>query len=164
MIENPVFALHEEKCYGLTVKSFYSYGAISTSLSSPMEIALSLPVTWNPAGICIVAGFALIGGVYYFIEQGREKAAVEKLVASGKEDSVACCCDPSKPIPAHVQHWRNHFVMCPNRKTAHDKARHHPGANEEPELHAHNTVDRFPHFHPKRDGKKIPGIHYQFPK
>ena len=74
-----------------------------------------------------------------------------------REKKNSCCCGlgPSGK-------YKVHFIMKANRKEAEEAARHYPGANGV-EYHPTNTKDKYPHFHPTKNGVKIPGVHFQFP-
>ncbi|KAK8897683.1 hypothetical protein M9Y10_015647 [Tritrichomonas musculus] len=73
------------------------------------------------------------------------------------EARQCCCgCGPSG-LP------KLHFIMKSSRKEAEEAARHYPGANGVL-YHPTNTSDNFPHFHPTKNGIKIPGVHFQFPR
>ena len=52
--------------------------------------------------------------------------------------------------------------MKKSRKEAEEAAKHYPLSNGVI-YHASNTTDKYPHFHPARNGVKIPGVHFCFP-
>ena len=88
----------------------------------------------------------------------KQKKNIGGYIASNQEKEEECCCNENvkKIIPKY------HFIMKSNRKEAEEAARHYKNANGV-ELHPHNTKDNYPHFHPTRNGVKIPGAHFQFP-
>lgn len=91
-----------------------------------------------------------VGELVYVDARVRDKIQEE-------ENRQCCCgCGPSG-LP------RLHFIMKSSRKEAEEAARHYPGANGV-EYHPSNTKDSFPHYHPTKNGKKIPGVHFQFPR
>ena len=109
------------------------------------------------AGTVLTAGVILAGGIYLLAKAG-EKIEDIKRTASKRQQYEICCCNLIGPSGK----FKNHFIMKKSRKEAEEAARHYGNANGV-ELHAHNTRDNYPHFHPTRDGNKIPGVHFQFP-
>ena len=122
-------------------------------------MAFALPY-WISAEALEALGLtiAFLSG-YGAIEKVGEKVWVDAKVGDiiiEEHDRQCCCgCGPSG-LP------KIHFIMKRSRKEAEEAARHYPGANGV-EYHAHNMNDCYPHYHPTRNGKKIPGVHFQFP-
>ena len=104
-----------------------------------------------------VTGVVLIGGIYLMAKAGEKISDVVKTAASRKRYDV-CCCNQVGPSGF----FKVHFIMKASRKDAEQAARHYLNANGV-EYHPRNTIDKFPHFHPTRNGVKIPGVHFQFP-
>ena len=109
-------------------------------------------------GVVIGAGVLLVAGIYLYVKQG-EKVADVAITAEKTKKQRGCCCNSIGPSG----NYKLHFVMLPSRKKAEEAARHYPCANGA-EYHASNTKDKFQHFHPTKNGVKIPGVHFQFPK
>ena len=71
-----------------------------------------------------------------------------------------CCCG-QKP-----RCYRLYFIKMKSKKEAKEAALHYPGSHGVM-YHPHNNYDNFPHYHPTYDYagiKKIPGVHFQFPR
>lgn len=96
-----------------------------------------------------------IGVVKKVGEEIKVDSAVNDFIK--KEEKNSCCCGlgPSGK-------YKVHFIMKANRKEAEEAALHYGKANGVL-YHPSNTKDRYPHFHPTRNGKKISGVHFQFP-
>lgn len=88
-----------------------------------------------------------------------DKIQVDSAVSSfiEKEKANCCCCGYGPSGLPKV-----HFIMKSSRKEAEEAARHYPGADGVL-YHPTNTKDKYPHFHPTKNGKKISGVHFQFP-
>ncbi|ORX84183.1 hypothetical protein BCR32DRAFT_277361 [Anaeromyces robustus] len=121
-------------------------------------IGLEIAEAIIEAGIVITTGLLAIGSCYVIAKKGEKVKDIEAAVSSTPE-SKKCCCGLIGPSGAPYIH----FVMKKSRKEAMEAALHYHNANGV-ELHPHNTKDKYPHYHPTRNGKKIPGIHIQFPK
>ena len=111
----------------------------------------------GPGGVVLVSGVVLVGGMYLMAKAGEKTEDVVKTATKRKRFEVCCCnlIGPSGSI-------KMHFITKSSRKAAEEAARHYGNANGV-EYHPHNKTDKFPHFHPTRNGVKIPGIHFQFP-
>ncbi|KAG4103576.1 hypothetical protein H8356DRAFT_1072577 [Neocallimastix lanati (nom. inval.)] len=133
------------------------------SQAIPFEIAEALSAAGFAigsvsGGTVIAAGVVLIAGVY-FIAKAGEKVKDIAVTAESMKKQKECCCNAVGPSGK----FKLHFIMLPSKKKAEEAARHYANANGV-ECHPSNTKDKFPHYHPTRNGKKIPGVHFQYPK
>ena len=119
--------------------------------------AIGVAIGSVSSGTVIASGVILVGGIYLMAKAGEKIEEVVKTAAERKKYEVCCC---SKVGPSGQ--FKNHFIMKSSRKEAEEAAKHYGNANGV-EYHPHNKKDKYPHFHPTRDGKHIPGIHFQFP-
>ena len=119
--------------------------------------ALGIAVGSVSGGTVLVTGVILVGGIYLMAKKGEKISDVAK-TASIREQYEICCCNQVGPSGK----FKNHFIMKSSRKEAEEAARHYGKANGV-EFHPHNKVDKYPHFHPTKNGVKIPGVHFQFP-
>ena len=88
-----------------------------------------------------------------------EKISDAARTASTRKQYEVCCCNQVGPSGF----YKLHFIMKKSMKEAEESARHYNNVNGV-EYHPSNTKDKFSHFHPTRNGVKIPGVHFQFPK
>ena len=102
------------------------------------------------------AGLAAVGVVNWLTNSSTVyvDARVRDHIENKKKNM--CCCEGPSGKP------KLHFIMKKSRKEAEEAALHYGNANGVVH-HASNTHDNYPHFHPTRDGKKIPGVHFQYP-
>ena len=117
--------------------------------------ALGIAVGAISAGTVITTGVIVVGGMFLMAKAGEKIEDVVRTASERKKYNVCCCQGPSG-------NYINHFIMKKSKKEAEEAAKHYGNANGA-ELHAHNTKDNYPHFHPTRNGVKIPGVHFQFP-
>jgi len=108
-------------------------------------------------GEIIAAGILFIAGCYVAAKKGEKVKEIENST-SNREKYELCCCGRLGPSGKPC----NHVIMKKSRKEAEEAAKHYKNANGA-KLDAHNKTDKYPHYHPTRDGVKIPGIHFQFP-
>ena len=109
-------------------------------------------VVSHPTFIKFAVGVAMVGAA---VEASK---SISKNISQNEDN---CCCEGGRNILPRL-----HFIKKKSRKEAYEAARHYPGSNGVM-YHPHNTSDNLPHFHPTYDygGKrKIPGIHFQFPR
>jgi hypothetical protein len=103
-------------------------------------------------GIVVAEGFVVFCGMAVLAFVG------EKLLDSlTRKNDSKCCCGLQGPSGK----FKQHFILKANRKEAEEAARHYPGANG---VEHHTGTDGHvrPHFHPTKDGKKIPGVHFEY--
>ena len=120
--------------------------------------AIGVTIGSVSGGTVIVTGVVLIGGIYLMAKAGEKISEVARTAASRKQYEV-CCCNQVGPSGF----FKLHFIMKASRKDAEQAARHYGNENGV-EYHPSNTKDKYPHFHPTRNGVKIPGVHFQFPR
>ncbi|ORX47591.1 hypothetical protein BCR36DRAFT_584686 [Piromyces finnis] len=109
-------------------------------------------------GVVVSAGVMLLKGGQYVSAKVGEKVKEIEASVSKRNNYEKCCCDylgPSGKPCVHV-------ILKKSRKEAEEAALHYKNADGVM-YHPHNTKDKFPHFHPTKNGKKIPGVHFQFP-
>ena len=119
--------------------------------------AIGVAIGSVSGGTVIASGVLLIGGVFIVAKAGEKISEVVKTASSRKKYEI-CCCNQIGPSGL----FKVHFIMKASRKEAEEAARHYKNANGV-EFHPHNQKDPLPHFHPTRNGEKIPGVHFQFP-
>ena len=126
-------------------------------LEIPLDLLIKLGLT--------VTGLAGIGTIVQFDYSTTVLVdkAVKDFVDEIKEDNNRgrCCCGCDNSIGPSGK-YKVHFIMKSNRKEALEAALHYENADGV-EYHPSNAKDKYPHFHPTRKGKKIPGVHFQFP-
>lgn len=130
-------------------------------------LAIDAAVT-GPQGLVIAGGLILVAGILYYVHKGDvvEETKVRQ-PTKDKERFEPCCCGmmhrSSDRGPSGK--FKVHFIMKNSRKEAEEAARHYGGADGV-EHHPSNTHehDKYPHYHPTKNGQKISGIHFQYPK
>ena len=130
--------------------------AIAPNIAS-LFAAIGVAVGSVSAGTVVVSGVVLIGGIYLMAKAGEKIQDIARTAATRQKYEV-CCCNQVGPSGK----FKNHFIMKSSKKEAEEAARHYGNANGV-EYHPHNTKDKYPHFHPTRNGQKIPSVHFQFP-
>ncbi len=130
--------------------------ALAPNIAS-LFTALGIAVGSISGGTVLVGGVIVVGGIYLMAKAGEKVKDIAQ-TASKREQYEICCCNQVY----RSGHYKNHFIMKKSRKEAEEAAKHYGNANGV-ELHPHNTKDKYPHFHPTRNGVKIPGVHFQFP-
>jgi hypothetical protein len=122
----------------------------------PAAVIPLVRVASSPLFMKAVIGIAAAGAV---IKAAQE---VSKNTPKNDNNEEQCCCGEGRStLPIRL-----HFIKKKSRKEAYEAARHFPGSHGVM-YHPHNTKDNLPHFHPTYDyegSKKIPGIHFQFPR
>jgi hypothetical protein len=114
------------------------------------------PVGVIAGGIVTVAGWIWlknVDGAYVFATVGEKLLELERTTRLSH-----CCCGAVGPSGK----FKVHCILKSSRKEAEDAARHYANANGV-EYHSGTASDSYPHFHPTRNGVKIPGVHFQFP-
>jgi hypothetical protein len=102
----------------------------------------------------IVEGLLMLCGIATLAFKGEKLDEIEN--RAGDSD---CCCGVRGPSGK----FKQHFILKNSRKAAEEAARHYPGADGA-EHHTGTDADVRPHFHPTKDGEKIPGIHFEYSK
>lgn len=107
-------------------------------------------------------GLAAIVGMAAISQLGQkgegEKVKIGELGKFNFEEE--CCCGQRPKCE------RLFFIKMKSKKEAYEAALHYRGSHGVM-YHAHNSTDNFPHYHPTYDyegKKKIPGVHFQFPR
>ena len=109
-------------------------------------------------GLMALAGLAAVGHVAEISKNDVGEKKFEK-------DDTPCCCEYKKGEHSRPLFYQ-HFIFKSSRKEAKEAALHYPHARGVMH-HAHNSKEKYPHFHPTIDpaGKvKIPGVHFQYPR
>jgi hypothetical protein len=115
--------------------------------------AFAVPAITEGA-LVIVEGILWCTGVAVAAFVGEKVADV-----ATRENDSTCCCGLRGPSGK----FKQHFILKSSRKKAEDAARNYPGADSV-EHHTGTAQGVRPHFHPVKDGVKIPGVHFEYTK